>query len=915
MTGRPGPGSLEPRHALPVLDRLAPAPAADHVVAFIEAHTGLGDIIVDPFGRGGWIARAGLDRQRRVASLESSPLTRMLAEVVLRPPDVRHLDAAFQGIAASPRGASSLKVSLGDLFATRCVTCGRTLVADEITWGSGDGAGDSQPIARRYRCAVCRDQRGGAELREVPLDDDDLARATAEVGAAAVRRELAERFPPIDGAPDLVDELLGLHSPRQLVGLSAIVARIEGDLRAAPVLAALRLAVLHAILPASRLASSAGRTAPLRVASGHVKLPGAATWRERNPWACFEEGFRIVRGFVQGLESGTVGPVPARLGEDLRSLAEGSATALLGLAGPGGVRSLGLDGVDPGRGNTARVRLVLAQPPPRPALDRLATAYHGTAWVLGREAASLVPAGALAGPGLQAPWSWQSAAIGRTLEAIAPAIARDGRAVLLVEGGREALVSAVLGGSAAGFRLLTARLGDDDGTGSVELLPPNAALPPGPRTRANVSLPPVPGGAGDPELVPGPGLFASPERLDQRPFSALEAARKVSETAVEMLKARGEPARDERILGELLVGLDRAGLLRRYVTSHSGSATEPPERPHAALAPLEAQPEPETVGEAAEPVEQARTVPVAASGRVAGAQESSDSVERLLALIDAELTRHTQHRVVEIEPGRWWLGDRQDRETAAAPLADRVEWAVFSLLSTAGPLPESAFYERIAALFTGHDLADRALVRACLDSYRSPASTPDRTVTGDDLLRRSQEHTELLAALADGGHRLGLQVWLGQREQSRRIDGAPLGDVLSIRERDGSLGWLTRSQELLDVDCIWYVRGKLAFLFEVEWTAMLGDPLLRRHARIPADERIVRFLVIAPERTELVRYKLERSSLLRAAMDEGPWHILKSSHLRSFLARDELDLEGLEPLLGLDPLVERTGEQLALFEG
>ena len=50
-------------------------------------------------------------------------------------------------------------------------------------------------------------------------------------------------------------------------------------------------------------------------------------------------------------------------------------------------------------------------------------------------------------------------------------------------------------------------------------------------------------------------------------------------------------------------------------------------------------------------------------------------------------------------------------------------------------------------------------------------------------------------------------------------------------------------------------------------------------------------------------------------MDEGPWHILKSNHLRSFLARDEIELEGLEPLLGLDPLVERSGEQLALFEG
>jgi hypothetical protein len=909
MTGRPSQGSGEPRHALPVLDRLAPAPPVGLVVARIDAHTGPGDVVVDPFGRGGWIARSGLDRQRRVASLESSPLTRMLAEVVLRPPDVRHLDAAFQGIAASPRRESSLKVSLGDMFATRCETCGRSLVADEIVWQATE-AGAAEPIAKRYRCMVCRDQRGGGEQREAPLDADDLARATADVGGAAVRRELAERFPPIDGAPDLVDELLDLHSPRQLVGLSAIVARAEGDLRAAPVLAALRLAILHAILPASRLLTNPSRTAPLRVVGGHVKRPGANTWRERNPWLCFEDGFRTVRGFVQGLEGGTVGPVPARIGEDLRSLGEGSATALLGLAGASGVRSLGLDGADAGRGNGTRVRLVLAQPPLRPDLDRLAAAYHGAAWVLGREAASLVPGGALAGSGLQAPWSWQSASIGRTLEALAPAIARDGRAVLLVDGGREALVSAVLGGSAAGYRLLSARLGDDEDTGSVELLPPSAVLPPGPRTRANVALPAVPGGAGDPDLVPGPGLFAAPERFDQRPFSALEAARKVSETAVEMLKARGEPARDERLLGELLVGLDRAGLLRRYVAGPAGIADdEPAAEIGDALGP-QAPPEASTTPADA-PARRVRVEAAAASAREA---EPADPVERLLALIDAELTRPTQHRVVEIEPGRWWLGDRGDREAAAAPLADRVEWAVFSLLSTAGPLPESAFFERVAALFTGHDLADEALVRACLDSYRSPASTAERIVTGDDLLRRSQEHTDLLAALADGGHRAGMQVWLGQREQSRRIDGTPLGDVLDDRERDGSLGWLARAEELLDVDCIWYVRSKLAFLFEVEWTAMLGDPLLRRHARIPSDERIVRFLVIAPERTELVRYKLARSPLLRAALEEGPWHILKSTHLRSFLAREELDLDALEPLLGLDPLVERSSEQLPLFE-
>jgi len=662
------------------------------------------------------------------------------------------------------------------------------------------------------------------------------------------------------------------------------------------------------------------------VAGGHVRLPAAGQWRERNPWLAFEEGFRTVRGFVQRLEGGALGPVQARLGEDLRSLGEGSATALLGLASSSGLRAMGSDARDIGRGGPGpKVRLVLAQPPSRPTLDRLAAAYHATAWLLGREAASLVPAGALAGTTLRAPWSWQAAAVGRVLEAVEPAMARDGRAVLLVDGGAEALVAAVLGGTGAGYRLVSARLADaeDDATGVVELLPPNAILPPGPRTRGNVGLPALPGGAGDPAIVPGPGLFAPPERFDQRPFSALEAARKVTETAVEMLRARGEPARYERMLGEILVGLDRTGQLRRFASaSRSGGDTGETSADDGEPSQDGARDE-RAIDDTARPAPDAAERPAAAAAPSAPSTDrrpsdraAVDPVERLLALIHDELGRSTQHRLEEIEPGRWWLSERADREAAAAPLADRVEWSVFSLLSTAGPLPERAFFERIAALFTGHDLPDETLVRTCLESYRSAASTPDRIVTADDLLRRSQEHTELLAALADGGHRLGMQVWLGQREQTRRIGGRLLGDWLTDREREAYLGGISRAvDELAEVDCIWYVRNKAVFLFEVEWTAMLGDPLLRRHARIPPDEQIVRFLVIAPERTELVRYKLARSPLLRAALEDGPWHIIKSDHLRAFLDEDELSLDALEPLLGLDPLVERSSEQLPLFGG
>jgi hypothetical protein len=189
-------------------------------------------------------------------------------------------------------------------------------------------------------------------------------------------------------------------------------------------------------------------------------------------------------------------------------------------------------------------------------------------------------------------------------------------------------------------------------------------------------------------------------------------------------------------------------------------------------------------------------------------------------------------------------------------------------------------------------------------------------ITNDDLLRRSQEHTELLAIIAEAGHRLGMHIWIARREQTRRHGGGVLGDLLRPAERRVYLGGIgPDGDDLAEVDGIWYIRGKVALLFEVEWTAMLGEPLLRRHAGVPPNDALIRFLVIAPERAELVRYKLERSPLLRAALEAGTWHIIKSDRLRAFLARDPLDLADLEPYLGLDPSLDRSGEQMPLFGG
>ena len=394
-------------------------------------------------------------------------------------------------------------------------------------------------------------------------------------------------------------------------------------------------------------------------------------------------------------------------------------------------------------------------------------------------------------------------------------------------------------------------------------------------------------------------MFAPAERGASVPFSVEDAESAVVDAAVDVLKLRGEPVSFEGLLGEILVGLDRTGHLRRLV------------RP-----PAPAHPQPEE----GEP----------ASGRPGSGHQRRPGTGAGTRLGTHCRPRrspaHARARPRSRGPraggsSRWATiaggsGEKADLELAAVPLADRVEWAVFSLLSTAGPLSEAAFLDRVAGLFTGPDLPDEALVRACLESYRSIASTPDRLATGDDLVRRSKEHSRLIANLVDLGHRLGFSCWIGERQQPRRVGGYTLADYLEQRELSGppSLGRIA-ARDLEDVDVIWYVRGRVAMAFEVEWTAMLSDTVLRRHARIPNDERLVRFLVVLPERVELVRHKLDRSPLLREGLDAGGWHLVKANHVRDWAAREQVELADLEPLLGLDPAVERTGDQLSLFTG
>lgn len=888
---------------LSIFERFAPPPPDNLIAAELAARTAPGDVVIDTHGRGGWIARNAIAALRRVYALESTGLTRLLAEIVLRPPDLRHFDAGLSTVATHPRGDLELRRMIEQLFTSRCPTCGRPVVVQEFIWD----AGAEVPAKKVFRCTFCRDQGKTAEARVAPVDEDDIA-AARKSDATAARHSLRDRFPLPDSGRKLPDELLDLFTPRSLVALEAIVAQLDSQLKAPAVAAGLRLGLVHALLTASRLNGYPGRVAALRIRNGHVQQPNSKQWRERNPWLCFEEGCREVRVFISRVEAGAAAFQP-RPGDDIEALIDGTANVVL-RTGPAYVSGnepmfWSRRPVLPGRLDPrSRVRLVLTQPPVRWSVENVSFAYLATALVLGKTAAAELPLEWVFGAPPSHERGREATALRRSLLAVRPVLARDATAVVLLDrGGASGLVAGVLGGVGAGFRLTSAVLAES-GNQIGGLLEFNV-------------------GPADEDADVHAELASLPHADPDAPFALADVEQAVTQVAVSVLQARGEPASGERLLGEVLVGLDRLGHLRHLVATETFGETEAA----AAHATEDGPPDDETPDAVSETADDAADDDAADDPDAApedmgdvpdwalGNASATDHVRLLMEIVMGELRRTDHARLIEMDRGRWWLRAAKDLAQARPPLSDRLEWASYGLISTSRGIDEDTFFERAARMFRGHDTPEPELVRAILDSYRDPSSSTVQLRPQDELTARHAEHGEICGMLVDYGHALGLRAHVSEREGRRSYRGGTVGDLLTEEEQRAYLPLIAPGDAATfeALDCVWYLRGKATFLFEVEWTAMLTDALLRRGPRIPPDDSIVRFLIIPAERTELVRFKLDRSPLLAQALEDQNWHILKSNHLRRLVTRDEANLDELGPLLGLDPEIEREAEQLALF--
>lgn len=911
--------------SLAFLDRTHPRPADNVLDAELTAFASPGDTVLDPWAGSGWTARRAATHGMRTVAADPRPLAQLAAIAFLTAPDAAVLDAAFAQLAASKRVDVPLRQHLDELYASRCVACRRPVVVDQFIWPRDAEA----PWRKIYRCASCGAAPGASEERVAPVDEVDLAKlgldATVAVDvtrhgvaeqageadpalpdaavpangatdlpaeseedeplgeggeppappapatdppvasgerprfASTVRPEpttsppsgegtrqapqyveLRSRFPVLDGQDGLVDELLDLYTTRNLYALHAIAAKIEAEIHDPGTAAVLRLALAACLLPASRLNGYPGRVASLRIASGHIRQPASRHQREVNVWRAFEAAYAEVREVYRALAADRH---EVRFAADYGELGGMSAANVLWLRARAAVvgQYLPDEGID----------FVLSAPAPAPALDELSFEYLATAWILGREAAETLRLEPLFGATGHAEGA-EATALRHGLTSAVEALKPGGHCSLVLDDANpERLVSVAFAAVAAGLELVDVIHRESRGGDGVVL----HLRKPSAEDRLREAIRPRPLRLG----------------VEAGHLTYPELAAAIDRAAGELLRDRGEPAGQLRVVAAVVAELGRSELLRRMAATR-GAEDDSPDR------------------------------------------IDGGGPQLLANLISEELWRDDHPTLVKVgdeNRPQWWL---RTPKLAERPLADRVEWAAWSILSTAGRIDEDGFLDRGYRLFPGLRAPDEELLRACLASYVGPGERGSLG-TEDDAQRRREDHSRVIATLVDYAHRLGLRAWIAEREHDRMLDGAPLVARLSDEERRVYLPLVVRApaDALGAIDVIWYRRGRMAFLFEVEWTAMVGEAILDRGCRIPVGDQQARFLVVPAERTELLRLKLQRSPWLRAEMERQNWHVLKWQHLDTLVARRGASLDWLEPILGLDPLIERGGDQLTMF--
>jgi hypothetical protein len=270
------------------LGRFLP-PLEQGVVRRLVEREGLsGRTVLDPFGSSPRLSVEAAQAGCSVLVAVNNPITRFVLERLLDPLPLDVLQAALAQLAAAEKDDTRLERFMLDLYRTRCLRCGETVVAEYFVW---DQEQDS-PVSKAYTCPHCN------HTGEDPVDDDDQLQAERySSGGLHYALALEELAPVDDPQREHAEAALSVYSGRALYAIVTLVNKarqLRLDGREAIALQALLLSAFDA--SDSMWAHPEGRDRP-------KQLTPSPRYRETNVWRALE------RAVDQWAEAGAGVPI------------------------------------------------------------------------------------------------------------------------------------------------------------------------------------------------------------------------------------------------------------------------------------------------------------------------------------------------------------------------------------------------------------------------------------------------------------------------------------------------------------------------------------------------------------------------------------------------------------------------------
>lgn len=265
---------MSAQYLIPIDDQ---RPALSFWADIIEAHSAPDDIVLVPFAKAARIARAALERGRRVILLVRTPAQQLRLWSRLAPISDADKRRALGRLATTTKRDVPLDLHINSLYQTACPGCGEAMPATAFIW---DAEGQVL-FEKELSCQAC-----GFHGR-APADERDTAQA-----ARFERRGLGYWF-ILEWLVDAQDasgreiarRRLDRYHPRSLTALADVTRKIDAELADdPPSQRILRFCLLHA-LDAGRLQpdSAEGREAR-PAASSAERAPEEPGVVERNIW-------------------------------------------------------------------------------------------------------------------------------------------------------------------------------------------------------------------------------------------------------------------------------------------------------------------------------------------------------------------------------------------------------------------------------------------------------------------------------------------------------------------------------------------------------------------------------------------------------------------------------------------------------